>query len=166
MAETLSYLTRHASGDQAVLVGVDSGPRPPWTAGESLEELGRLAGTAGVAVAERLIQRRGKPDPLTYVGKGKLEELRAELAQRPELTLVIFDDELSPGQQRNIGRILGDPPEALRGSAKPRLEGTAATVALSIANGADIVRVHDVKEMVKVARMCDAIVRDYHPDVK
>jgi len=108
MAESLSYLTRHASGDQAVLVGVDSGPRPPWTAGESLEELGRLAGTAGVAVAERLIQRRGQPDPLTYVGKGKLEELRAELAQRPELTLVIFDDELSPGQQRNIARILGD----------------------------------------------------------
>ena len=58
-----------------------------------------------------------------------------------------------------IGRILGDPPES-------RLEGTAATVALSIANGADIVRVHDVLPMVKVCRMCDAIVRDYHPGVE
>jgi dihydropteroate synthase len=55
-----------------------------------------------------------------------------------------------------IGRILGDPPES-------RMLGTAATVALSIANGADIVRVHDVLPMVKVCRMCDAIVRDYHP---
>ncbi len=58
-----------------------------------------------------------------------------------------------------IGRILDAPPEA-------RLEGTAATVAIGIAGGADIVRVHDVLQMVKVCRMSDAIVRDYHPQVK
>ena len=45
-----------------------------------------------------------------------------------------------------------------------RLEGTAATVALSIAGGADIVRVHDVKEMARVARMSDAIVRGWSRD--
>ena len=45
--------------------------------------------------------------------------------------------------------------------AHERVEGTAATVALSIAGGADIVRVHDVKEMVRVARMSDAIVRGW-----
>jgi len=44
-----------------------------------------------------------------------------------------------------------------------RLEGTAATVALSIANRADIVRVHDTEPMVRVARMADAIVRGWHP---
>jgi dihydropteroate synthase len=44
-----------------------------------------------------------------------------------------------------------------------RLEGTAATVAISIANGADIVRVHDVKEMARVAKMTDAIVRGWEP---
>ena len=44
-----------------------------------------------------------------------------------------------------------------------RVEGTAATVALSIAGGADIVRVHDVKEMVRVSRMSDAVVREWRP---
>ncbi|HWO94234.1 MAG TPA: dihydropteroate synthase [Dehalococcoidia bacterium] len=55
-----------------------------------------------------------------------------------------------------IGAVLGLPVEA-------RLEGTAATVALAIANGADIVRVHDVQEMTRVARMADAIVRGWRP---
>lgn len=56
-------------------------------------------------------------------------------------------------RKSTIGRVLGDLP------VDERLEGTAATVAVSIANGADIVRVHDVKEMSRVARMTDAIVR-------
>jgi dihydropteroate synthase len=55
-----------------------------------------------------------------------------------------------------IGHVLGLPVEE-------RLEGTAATVALAIANGADIVRVHDVREMVRVARMSDAVVRGWQP---
>ncbi len=50
--------------------------------------------------------------------------------------------------------------------ADQRLEGTGATVALGIAGGADIVRVHDVAQMVKVCRMSDAIVRGYHPGIK
>ncbi|MBN1836600.1 MAG: GTPase HflX [Spirochaetales bacterium] len=101
-------MTRPTSDGQAVLVGTDTGRRAAWSAESSLDELARLADTAGVLVAERLLQRRSDPDPLTYVGKGKLEELRAELAQRPELGLAIFDDELSPAQQRNIERILGE----------------------------------------------------------
>lgn len=59
---------------------------------------------------------------------------------------------LGPSRKSFIGNILGLPPEE-------RLEGTAAAVALGIANGADMVRVHDVKEMVRVARVADAIVR-------
>ena len=55
-----------------------------------------------------------------------------------------------------IGKVLDLPPEE-------RVEGTAATVALSIAGGADIVRVHDVREMVRVARMSDAVIRGWHP---
>ena len=58
-------------------------------------------------------------------------------------------------RKSTIGRVLDLPVEE-------RLEGTAATVALAIANGADIVRVHDVKEMVRVARMSDAIVRGWN----
>jgi dihydropteroate synthase len=56
-------------------------------------------------------------------------------------------------RKSTIGKVLGDLP------VDDRLEGTAATIAISIANGADIVRVHDVKEMARVARMTDAIVR-------
>ena len=57
-------------------------------------------------------------------------------------------------RKSTIGSVLGLPVEE-------RLEGTAATVALTIAGGADIVRVHDVKEMVRVARMADAVVRSW-----
>ena len=59
-------------------------------------------------------------------------------------------------RKSTIGRVLNLP-------ADDRVEGTAATVALSIAGGADIVRVHDVKQMVRVARMSDAIVRGWEP---
>ena len=60
-------------------------------------------------------------------------------------------------RKSTIGRLLDLPPEQ-------RLEGTAATVALAIAGGADIVRVHDVREMVRVCRVSDAIVRNWRPD--
>ena len=60
-------------------------------------------------------------------------------------------------RKSTIGRILGLPPEQ-------RVEGTAATVALAIAAGADVVRVHDVREMVRVCRMTDAVVRGWRPD--
>jgi GTP-binding protein HflX len=78
-----------------------------WTAAESLEELAQLADTAGLRVAGRLRQRLAEPNPYTYVGKGKLEELCAELASDGPAT-VIFDDELTPAQTRNIGRVLGE----------------------------------------------------------
>jgi dihydropteroate synthase len=58
-------------------------------------------------------------------------------------------------RKSTIGKVLGDLP------VEDRLEGTAATVAISIANGADIVRVHDVKEMARVAKMADAVVRGW-----
>ena len=64
---------------------------------------------------------------------------------------------LGVSRKSTIGRVLNLPPEE-------RLEGTAAAVAMSIAGGADIVRVHDVKEMARVARMTDAITRDWRPE--
>jgi dihydropteroate synthase len=64
---------------------------------------------------------------------------------------------VGPSRKSTIGRVLGGlPPEE-------RLEGTAAAVALGIAGGADIVRVHDVREMARVARVADAIVRGWSP---
>ena len=73
-----------------------------------LEELGELLRTAGVATVGEMIQRREHPHPNTYLGSGKLEELRAEIA-RADANLVACDDELSPRQERNLEAALGLP---------------------------------------------------------
>lgn len=87
------------------------------------------------------------------IGFGKTPEHNLELLRRlKEFTSIGRPVLVGTSRKATIGAVLGLPPEE-------RLEGTAATVALAIANGADIVRVHDVKEMARVARMSDAIVR-------
>jgi len=68
---------------------------------EHLEELARLADTAGAVVVGTLTQQLDRPDPSTYIGRGKVEELKALIAEK-EATLVIFDDELSPAQGKNL----------------------------------------------------------------
>lgn len=73
---------------------------------EHLEELARLADTAGAAVVGTLTQQLDRPNPATYLGSGKVEELNA-LIQSLKATLVIFDDELTPAQGRNIEKIVG-----------------------------------------------------------
>ncbi|MCX2726555.1 dihydropteroate synthase [Thermomicrobium sp. 4228-Ro] len=86
-------------------------------------------------------------------GFGKEPELNLLMLRRlRDLTLFGRPILVGTSRKRTIGYVLGTPPDE-------RLEGTAATVAIAIANGADIVRVHDVKEMVRVVRMTDAIVR-------
>jgi GTP-binding protein HflX len=72
---------------------------------ESLVELARLVETAGGSVVGRIVQRREKPDVSTFIGKGKLEELRL-LQEEKAATLIVFDDQLSPAQQRNVERTL------------------------------------------------------------
>ena len=79
----------------------------PWRAADCLEELAQLARTAGIGVAGRASQRLPAPNPHTYVGKGKLAELALEARAAGAGTLV-FDDELTPAQARNIERELGD----------------------------------------------------------
>jgi GTP-binding protein HflX len=73
---------------------------------EHLHELERLADTAGAVVVGELTQNLDRPNPATYVGKGKLEELRAQIAEQ-DATVVIFDDELSPAQGKNLEEELG-----------------------------------------------------------
>jgi dihydropteroate synthase len=89
------------------------------------------------------------------MGFGKTAEHNLEILRRLDEFLAL-ERPLLVGMSRKstIGLVLGLP-------VAERVEGTAATVALSIARGADIVRVHDVKEMVRVARMSDAIVRGW-----
>src|SRR5690606_31536862 len=76
-----------------------------WETEDSINELAELASTAGAEVVVKVIQRRNKPDPAYYIGKGKAEEL-AVLAITPHADVIIFDDELSPAQQRNLENIL------------------------------------------------------------
>ncbi len=86
--------------ERVVLVGV-------WTEGRaeqanaSLVELARLAETAGSQVLDGLVQRRPRPDPATFIGSGKVEELR-DAVQAAEADTVICDGELSPGQLRQL----------------------------------------------------------------
>ena len=73
---------------------------------DSMAELQRLADTAGAAVIGMCIQRRGKPDAAFFLGRGKVEELSLAI-QQTGATMVIFDDELTPSQQRNLTLALG-----------------------------------------------------------
>ena len=73
---------------------------------ESLEELASLAETAGAMVITRMMQNRLKPDPATFIGSGKAEELSL-VCQAMEIDLAIVDDELTGAQQRNLENVLG-----------------------------------------------------------
>jgi GTP-binding protein HflX len=73
--------------------------------GDPLDELRELAGAAGADVIGEVTQHRDRPDPALFIGKGKAEEIRDQVVEH-EADLVIFDDELSPGQMRNLERIL------------------------------------------------------------
>jgi len=71
---------------------------------EHLEELGKLVETAGGVVVATVAAKRPAPDPATYVGKGKAEEIK-RLASRHRVTLIVFDDDLSPAQVRNLEKM-------------------------------------------------------------
>jgi len=75
---------------------------------EQLDELRELLLTAGVAAVGEMVQRRDQPHPNSYLGPGKLDELKAEIA-RADANLVACDDELSPRQERNLEQALGVP---------------------------------------------------------
>lgn len=90
--------------ERAVLVGVER-PGLPWPLESSLAELERLADTAGADVVATTTQRLDAPNPRTFVGTGKADEI-AELARSREADLVIFDDELTPSQQANLEKVM------------------------------------------------------------
>ncbi len=92
--------------EKIVLVGVAFGRADLEEVEGHLDELALLVDTAGADVEARVLQRRDAPDPATYIGKGKAEELH-ELSETVDADTVVFDDELSPAQQRNLEKILG-----------------------------------------------------------
>jgi GTPase len=91
---------------RALLVGTGVGTRHLADAEASLAELALLADTAGADPVQSVLQRRDHPDPATYVGTGKVDELRS-LAETLDIDVVVFDDELTPAQQRNLEQRLG-----------------------------------------------------------
>ena len=91
--------------EKAVLVGLAADSRRRAEVAESLEELARLAFSAGADVVGERIQARPKPDPAYYVGRGVVDELKERLGENGG-NCVIFDDNLSPAQQRNLEEAL------------------------------------------------------------
>ena len=116
---------------------------------DSLKQSAELARQAGVPVESIIL------DP--GIGFGKTPDHNLEILRRlPEFKALGYPMLVGTSRKSTIGLVLDLPVEE-------RLEGTAATVALSIAGGADIVRVHDVKEMARVCRMSDAVIRGWRP---
>ncbi len=90
--------------EKAILVGIYGSDTPKWLAGEYLEELELLTDTAGAVCIDKILQNRPHPDPSTYIGKGKLNQLSTLVDERGS-DLLIFDDDLTATQVRNIEKI-------------------------------------------------------------
>ena len=91
--------------EKAVLIGLITQKQNTDKSNEYLDELEFLTYTAGGEVLKRFVQKMESPNSKTFLGSGKIEEVR-EYIEKHEVGLVVFDDELSPAQQRNIEKIL------------------------------------------------------------
>lgn len=105
MIEKPKVLRSENEPQSAVLVGVITDKQSAIQSKEYLDELEFLAETDGITSVKRFTQKLQYPDPRTFIGTGKVEEIRAYL-ETNELELVIFDDELSPTQLRNLEKEL------------------------------------------------------------
>ena len=94
----MEFYENSQAPEVAMLVGLDM---DTYDAEVSIDELEELARTAGAVVCAKTLQKRDRPDSATYVGSGKLEEIK-EFAEANDVDLLIFDGELTPSQQRNI----------------------------------------------------------------
>jgi GTP-binding protein HflX len=92
--------------ERIIIVGLSRSGEDDERTDQSLDELALLVDTAGADAVARVVQRRAAPDPGTYLGRGKIDEIRS-LAEHLDVDTVVFDDELSPGQQFNLEKLLG-----------------------------------------------------------
>jgi GTPase len=104
MARTKSFSTAKKQ-EEAVIVGVITQHQRLEQAEEYLDELAFLAHTAGALVKKRFLQKLSFPNPRTFIGEGKLQEI-ADYVSNNEIDIVLFDDELSPSQIRNLEHTL------------------------------------------------------------
>lgn len=91
--------------EKVILIGLITKDQDEVKSTEYLDELSFLAYTAGAKVARRFTQKRDVPNPKTFIGSGKMQEVKAFI-ESDDISTAIFDDELSPAQQKNIEKIL------------------------------------------------------------
>jgi GTPase len=92
--------------ERIILVGVIFPGISPEAVDEALDELAQLVDSAGADVVGRVVQRRNAPEPATFIGRGKAEEIAA-LSRTLDADTVVFDEELTPAQQRNLEKVFG-----------------------------------------------------------
>lgn len=100
-----NYIYTDRVAERAIIVGLITLDQSEEQVEEYLDELAFLAETSGAITEKRFIQKLDHPNPATFVGKGKLDEIN-EYAREQEIDLVIFDDDLSATQLRNVERVL------------------------------------------------------------
>jgi GTP-binding protein HflX len=109
-------LLRELQMEKAITVGLILPEVTKSVAEEHVEELARLSESAGAPVVASVIAKRQAPDPSTYIGKGKAEEVKS-LAAKHSADLILFDDDLSPAQVRNLEKIIGGEAKVIDRSA-------------------------------------------------
>jgi GTP-binding protein HflX len=97
-------MSNHKVPEKVIAVGVVLPDQSRHVAEEHLDELAKLVESAGGSVVTSILAKRTKPDPATWIGSGKAEELKRIAAQQ-HATLIVFDDDLSPAQTRNLEKI-------------------------------------------------------------
>tara|TARA_B100001173_G_scaffold303083_1_gene305471 strand:- start:251 stop:1444 length:1194 start_codon:yes stop_codon:yes gene_type:complete len=91
--------------EKTIIVGIINGKQNAYQSKEYLDELAFLAHTAGGAVLKRFVQKTQIPNPKTFIGSGKMDEVENYVSKN-QVTTVVFDEELTPAQQANIEKIL------------------------------------------------------------
>lgn len=99
--EFIPSVNPSAGPEKAILVGLYGQETHHIKAAEYIDELEMLVKTAGGKAVKKILQNRDTPDPITYIGKGKLQEISA-LAEEHKAEMIVFDDDLSPTQARNV----------------------------------------------------------------
>lgn len=104
LLEVNDIATNVAPKEKALMVGIDR--QEEWEVGDSLRELAQLTETAGAEVVGSIWQKRSRTDAAFYIGRGKVQEISL-IRQELGVNIIIFDEELSPAQQRNLEQALG-----------------------------------------------------------